>query len=270
MLPIVLVTSWPERLRGLFHNDHVLPPVVLRKPASGKLILDAIHSASRADPSKAAKLERPASVVAALAAKRAPPDADFDRFLPDDLRAASDVFWTPLDVVTRAAEWIDQLGIKTLVDIGSGVGKFCIAGALATRCAFIGIEQRSRLVSEARSLASFFGVQKRVTFMEGRFSPITTPTADCYYLFNPFWENMFQRQDWLDQEIELGPERYRQDLRAAKVLFRSLPIGSYVLTYNGIGTHLPDEFEEVLVDRARPGGLQLTRKVFARARTTWL
>ena len=230
------------------------------------IILDAIHAASRPDASKAAKLEGPDSVVAALASKRKLADSHFDRFLPDDLRAASDLFWTPLDVVVRAAGWIDQLGIKTVVDIGSGVGKFCIAGALATRAAFIGIEQRSRLVNEAQSLATFFGVQDRVSFTDGRFSQITTPTADCYYLFNPFWENMFHRADWLDQEIELGPDRYRQDLRAAKVLFRSLPIGSYVLTYNGIGTRLPDEFEEVFVDRARPGILRLTRKVFGSSR----
>jgi hypothetical protein len=268
-LPIVLVTQSPQEVRALLNDDrHPLPPIVIRKPAAGGMILDAIHVASRPykpEPSKRQKLPAPASLVAALRSKRRLPDENFDCFLPDDLRAASDQFWTPLDVVVRAAGWLDQLRIESVVDIGSGAGKFCIAGALATGCSFVGIEQRSRLVCEARSLARFFGVAERVSFIEGRFGDVTMPAADCYYLFNPFWENLFEREAWLDEDIELSHQRFRRDVRAAKALLRSLPLGTYVLTYNGMGAPMPDGFDEVLVDRERPGALRLTRKVSIRS-----
>src|SRR4051812_8774559 len=57
-------------------------------------------------------------------------DVSFDRHLPRELRAASDVFWTPLDVVELAVNWFRLYNIRSIVDIGSGAGKFCVAAAL--------------------------------------------------------------------------------------------------------------------------------------------
>jgi len=44
------------------------------------------------------------------------------------------------------------LGIRAVVDIGAGAGKFCVAGALFGKCRFIGLEQYSSLVTSARAL----------------------------------------------------------------------------------------------------------------------
>ena len=71
----------------------------------------------------------------------------FDRFLPEPLRRVSPEYWTPLAVAKRAADWLEDLGIRTVVDIGSGAGKFCVAGALFGKCRFIGLEQYSSLVA---------------------------------------------------------------------------------------------------------------------------
>src|SRR5262249_1100007 len=114
----------------------------------------------------------------ALRRGECPADQWFDRFLPDDRRAVSRRFWTPLIVATRAAEWLDDLKVRTIVDIGSGAGKFCVVAALAGPGRFIGLEQRSRLVAAARTLAHVFEVDKRVHFVEGEFGAIRTPIAD--------------------------------------------------------------------------------------------
>ena len=57
-----------------------------------------------------------------------PNDQSFDRFLPEPLRLVSPEYWTPLAVVKRAVDWLEDVGIRTVVDIGSGAGKFCAAG----------------------------------------------------------------------------------------------------------------------------------------------
>src|SRR4051812_18571180 len=76
----------------------------------------------------------PAQVAEALGAGMRLTDASFDQFLFDPLRALSSQHWTPLAVAARAAEWFEQRNIRTVVDIGSGAGKFCVAAALAGHC----------------------------------------------------------------------------------------------------------------------------------------
>ena len=52
-------------------------------------------------------------------------DRAFDHFLPERLRVVSPFYWSPLAVAQRAAEWFTDAGVHTVVDIGSGAGKFC-------------------------------------------------------------------------------------------------------------------------------------------------
>ena len=47
--------------------------------------------------------------------------------------------------------------VQSVVDIGSGAGKFCVAAALGSGCRFTGLEQRPRLVAAARTLAAYTG-----------------------------------------------------------------------------------------------------------------
>jgi hypothetical protein len=94
-------------------------------------------------------------------------DRSFDRFLPEPLRLVSPQYWTPLAVAKRAAEWLDDLGIRTVVDVGSGAGKFCVAGALFGKCRFIGLERYSSLVASARVLVDLFDLNDRVSLVAG-------------------------------------------------------------------------------------------------------
>jgi predicted RNA methylase len=55
-----------------------------------------------------------------------------------------------------------------MVDIGSGAGRFCIAGALFGKCRFIGLEQHSSLVTSARALTDLFDLMDRVSFVARR------------------------------------------------------------------------------------------------------
>ena len=139
----------------------------------------------------------------------------------------------------RTAEWLDDLNVRTVVDIGSGAGKLCVAAALACHCHFTGLERRPRLVAEARTLARLFDVHDRVNFIEGAFGDIVTPVADAYYLYNPFGEYLFGSGEYFDRDGKRDNKRRARDVAAVENLLQRAPIGTCVVTYNGFGDGYP-------------------------------
>lgn len=200
-------------------------------------------------------------IAEALRGGFCPTDYAFDRFLPYELRVVSRQYWTPLLVARRVADWLDDLGVRTVVDIGSGAGKFCIAAALAGDCYFTGLEQRSGLVAVARTMAGLYGVDDRVHFIEGSLGEITAPVADAYYLYNPFGENLYGELDHLDETVELSAPRYARDVALTEDLLERAPLDTCVLTYNGFGGSMPHDYEQIRVDRHLPSVLRMWRKI---------
>src|SRR5262245_2791350 len=84
-------------------------------------------------------------------------DGSFDSVYDEEIRALSEEHWTPVAVAARAARILTFAGATRILDVGSGVGKFCIVGALCTAARFVGVERRHRLVSIARRAAAEMG-----------------------------------------------------------------------------------------------------------------
>ena len=202
----------------------------------------------------------PRRVAEALQTRAHTTNNAFDRHLPRELRVVSGQHWTPISVAARAAEWLDELEVRTVVDIGSGAGKFCVAAALAGHCNFMGLEQRPRLVAAARALARLFEVEDRVCFVEGALGDVAIPVVDAYYLYNPFGENLLGPGEYLDEDVELSDERYQRDIKTVERLFQQARVGTCILIYNGFGGRVPDSYDEVRVDRELPNVLRMWRK----------
>lgn len=199
-------------------------------------------------------------VAHALRVRMCPGDRAFDRFLPYDLRLASSEHWTPLEVALRVAGWLDGLAVRTVVDIGSGAGKLCVAAALASRCDFTGIEQRPRLVAAARDLAQVFDVEDRVRFVQGTLGQCSLPEADAYYLYNPFGENLFGQDGHLGHDVELSEERYERDVTFMEAFLERARVGTYIIKFNGFGGRMPPAYDPIRVDRAMPNVLRMWQK----------
>lgn len=191
---------------------------------------------------------------------RALANAAFDHLLPQELRRVSDDYWTPLPVVRRVAAWLRAERARSIVDIGSGAGKFCVATALLAPCRVIGLEQRPSLVASARALATLFDVDDRVTFLTGSFGDTPTPAADAYYLFNPFGEYSFGGALDADDAVVFSEQTYTRDVDAMTRFLSRAPVGTLVITYNGYGGDLPRTYEEIRVDLTFRAALRLWKK----------
>jgi SAM-dependent methyltransferase len=202
----------------------------------------------------------PEQLAAAIRAGRWPSDPQFDAFLPAELRPVSRKHWTQLCVAARVAEWLVELELRSVVDIGSGSGKFCVATALASSARFIGIEQRPQLVAAARALAERFGVHDRVQFVRGTFPDTAAPPADAYYVYNPFGENRLDWREWLDDDVELSDERYRRDVASVGELLRRAPLGTCLIAYNGFGGRMPAGYRRIRSDDGLPSLLSVWRR----------
>jgi SAM-dependent methyltransferase len=192
-----------------------------------------------------------------------PSDTIFDRFLSPHVRFASYHFWTSAAVAMRISEWLVKEQVQRVLDVGSGPGKFCVIGALATQCSFVGIEQRENLVLYARQLAKCFEVEARVQFIHGVFGEEMLEDFDAYYFYNPFGENTFSSNDWLDNSVELSEARYLRDVLFTEDMMRRAPLGTYFIFYNGFGGTMPHTYDELYNDTEAPNPLQMWKKTRA-------
>ena len=164
-------------------------------------------------------------------------DDEFDALLPEPHRTRAGIHFTPVDVVRRASQ---LLGPRACVlDVGSGVGKFClVAAASAPMTTFVGVEQRSELVEIADRIRRRRRL-RNVAFLHGDAFELDWTNFDGFYLFNPFGE---LRVDAIDRSIASDIGRYRTAVRAVRDRLAQATLGTRVVTYHGFGASLPNGY----------------------------
>jgi SAM-dependent methyltransferase len=183
------------------------------------------------------------SAGACLSVLESADDRSFDRIYPAGIRALSGRFWTPVAVARRAAGLFREAGVRRVLDVGAGVGKFALAAAVAApELHFVGIEQRKWLVEIARRARS----RMRIANVRFRVADVTLTAwgaYDAFYFFNPFAENVFGREHWIDGRVELGEARFVRDVMRVDRALRAAPNGTVVVTYHGITGKMPACYE---------------------------
>jgi predicted RNA methylase len=171
-------------------------------------------------------------------------DSEFDRVYTPELRLMSVQHWTPVDVASRAARLLTDIGATRVLDIGAGPGKFCIVGSLTTSASFTGIEKRHSLVEAARMAALQFGAN-RARFVCANILDFDFTSFDGIYLYNPFYEQVGPDLLPIDDTIELSPELYRAYVVTTTAKLVLAPVGTAVVTYHGFGGVMPAQYHRV-------------------------
>src|SRR5258708_38422735 len=117
-------------------------------------------------------------------------DLQFHQLYPVSIQSLARLHWTPLSVTRAAAEFLAIYeGVKVL-DIGSGVGTFCLAGAYYKPFAsFFGVEQRRNLVKYADRARDLLGLYN-ACFLHRNFTQLDLNQYDHFYFYNSFYENI--------------------------------------------------------------------------------
>jgi len=168
-------------------------------------------------------------------------DRELDAVFPETAQVLSRIHWTPVRVVRRTCQFLIPRPGTRVLDVGSGVGKFCLVGSLLSAGEFTGIEQRAEFVRLARQIGQHYRIS-RAAFFHGNARDLDWAAYDAIYLYNPYCEARYpQRQ--IDLDIPAGPAVFREYVRMTRAQLRRCQIGTRVALYHGFGGRMPESYE---------------------------
>lgn len=171
-------------------------------------------------------------------------DEKFNKLYPMPVRELARKHWTPLSVAQKAARFLAAEKNVRILDIGSGVGKFCLAAAQASPDAYyVGVEQRKHLIQHAQTARDMLGLQN-VFFVHGNFTQLNFKLYDHFYFYNSFYENLAGTGK-IDYSIDYSPELFSYYNR---YLYRQLDqkaAGTRLVTYHSMEDEVPPDYHVV-------------------------
>jgi SAM-dependent methyltransferase len=170
-------------------------------------------------------------------------EEQFHLLFPPALHALARNHWTPLLVVRKAANFLASENQTRVLDIGSGIGKFClIAAYYHPHVMFYGVEQRKDLVEYAEAARKAVGI-KNVSFIHGNITEIDFRNYDHFYFYNSFYENLATAVK-IDESVSYSIALYNQYNRFLYKQLAKKPTGTRVATYHGMEDILPPDYLE--------------------------
>ena len=170
-------------------------------------------------------------------------DGHFNKLYPRHIALLSRPHWTPMAVAKAASGFLAGPG-KKILDVGSGVGKFClIAAALHKDSSFYGIEQRLNLyhfAKEAQEKLQLTNVQ----FIHGNITDTDFNNFDNFYFYNSFYENL-PHVDKIDNDIRFSQEQFDYYTTQLFNKLSALPEGTKLVTYHAHREQIPNSFNLV-------------------------
>lgn len=165
-------------------------------------------------------------------------DREFHHLYPPMVQKRATRHWTPLQVSRCAADFLVTSAGSRVLDIGSGVGKFCLAAAYYQPSGlFYGIEQRKDLHEIACGVKSDLQLENAF-FMHGNFTQLDLAAYDHFYFFNSFYENL-DGTEKIDSSIQYSSSLYNYYNRYLYKQLEQLPQGTRIATYHSLEDEIP-------------------------------
>lgn len=143
-------------------------------------------------------------------------------------------------VAKAASQFLAEPG-KKILDVGSGVGKFClIAGHLHRDATFHGIEQRMNLVHFAKEAQEKLQL-KNVHFINNNITKTEFSIFDHFYFYNSFYENL-PHVDKIDNDIGFSQEQFDHYTRHLFNELAKLPPRTKLVTYHAHREQIPNTY----------------------------
>lgn len=171
-------------------------------------------------------------------------DYQLNEIYPVSIQAKAERHWTPLHVARKASSFLAAENNVRILDIGSGVGKFCLTAAFyKPKAFFYGVEQRKSLINCAE-IAKENLCLANVSFIHGNFTALDFRNYDHFYFFNAFYENL-AGTDKIDDSIDYSGELYNYYNRYLYKLLEQKPAGTRLATYHSLEDEVPKGYHIV-------------------------
>ena len=168
-------------------------------------------------------------------------EAQFRSLYPPPMQQLDALHWSPLSIIHQAVQFlVDREAVKIL-DIGSGIGKFCLAGAYYKPAAFFeGVEQREDLVQQAEAVRGSLGLQN-ARFIHRNFTQLDLKQYDHFYFYNAFFENL-SGTNKIDDSIAYSRELYNYYSYYLYKQLEDMPDGTRIVTYCSWDDEMPRSY----------------------------
>ena len=171
-------------------------------------------------------------------------DYQFNKIYPPSIQLLALQHWTPLSVVRKAADFLAAENNAKILDIGSGVGKFCLAAAkYKPNAVFTGVEQRRGLVNYAQTAKEILELDN-ASFIRANFTKIDFKSYDHFYFFNSFYENLAGTAK-IDSTLAYSRELYNYYHVYLFKLLDQMPVGTRFAAYHGVADDMPPGYHIV-------------------------
>jgi SAM-dependent methyltransferase len=170
-------------------------------------------------------------------------DATFDDLYPEHIQGLSKMHWTPVEIARKAGDFLAIPDARVL-DIGSGVGKFCItAGFFHPETTFHGIEQREELYKIAKIAKGEINLPN-VNFIHGNLTGLDFKDFDHFYFYNAFYENI-EPDSRIDYAVKTSFELYHRYSRLVYEMLDKKPQETRLVTFHSTDSQVPPGYQLV-------------------------
>jgi len=171
-------------------------------------------------------------------------DSRFDKLYPLHIRQLGTRHWTNLMVAEMAANFLSVENGAKILDIGSGVGKFCLAASyFKPASVYFGIEQRKALIEHAETAQQILQLHN-ATFIHGNFTDINFKQFDHFYFYNSFYENI-AGESHIDETLPYSNEIFDEYNWLLQQQLAKRPSGTRLATYHSTENEIPESYHEV-------------------------
>ncbi len=171
-------------------------------------------------------------------------DAKFDKLFPLDIQEMTARHWTPLDVAQKVSDFlVVEEGVKIL-DIGSGIGKFCLVAAHSKPNAFFyGVEQRESLVQYAEAAKAKLQITNAF-FEQANILDVPFKNYDHFYFYNAFYENVSD-VGRIDNSTNYSTQLLNQYNQHVRTQLSRKPAGTRLATFHSLEGEIPTSYHVI-------------------------
>ncbi|SNR93886.1 class I SAM-dependent methyltransferase [Flavobacterium sp. ov086] len=168
-------------------------------------------------------------------------DDKFNELYPVRIKRLSKRHWTPVVIAKIAADYLVDKPNQKILDIGAGVGKFCLVGAATTKGIFYGVEQRASLTKLSKKIAEKHNINN-VEFIHSNITEISFSDYDAFYFYNSFFENI-DTSCPIDKKILPKNELFLTYSNYVRDQLNKTPKNTRLVTYWSTWEEIPESFD---------------------------